>query len=163
MAPPLRIARSQDDQIVPESSFSLHLSDLEVAEQFVIWVLRNWMASGESWPQLWAGMTAFLGSGDSPEALRALDEMLLGLRRCGRRPINIGPTSHPITAQELSLLCLLEAYQRDDLPYAEEIGKWLVRPDAQSAFGASSNALAAILIAHGLDLPRRHRNAARPI
>ena len=163
MAQHLHIARLQDQGTVPAQDWSLYAVDLEMAEQFVVWVVRNWQCSSERWPQLWAGVNAFLGAGDSPLALRVLDEMMLVLRRRGRRPLEIGRPSHSVTAQELCLLCLLEAYQRDDLPYAEEIGKWLVPPDAQSVFGASSNAFAAVLMTHGLDLPRRQRNAARPI
>lgn len=134
---------------------SLVLENLALEEQFVIWVLRNWLNGTGRWSRLSAGVRTYIGAADSADALRAFGDMMLCLKYNGRHPFTAGAPGCPLTVDELALLALVAACQNEDRQLTEGLVAWLARPAAQKVLAVSVATFSALLSRHSLCLPCR--------
>ncbi len=133
----------------------IELYELSHEEQFVLWVLRNWLRGTNRWARLWSGVCGYLGEEDSADAMRAFGDMMLCLKYNGRRTFLTGAPGCPVTPDELALMTLTAALQNEDAPLAEGLVCWLARPAAQQVLMVSAAKFAELLESHGLQLPNR--------
>ena len=146
-----------EDPSAPKAyqSNSLELYELVAEEQFVLWVLRNWLRGTSRWSRLRAGVSGYLGDKDSPDALRAFGDIMLCLKYNGRRAFVPGAPGCPVTPDELAFMTLIAAHQNEDRQLVEGLTTWLVRPSAQQVLVVSAAKFAKSLQTHGLQLPSR--------
>ena len=134
---------------------SLQLEQLEAEEQFVLWVLRNWIIGTSRWSRLWAGVQTYLGNDDSAGALRAFGDVMLCIKYNGRRPFHAGAPGCAVTPDELAVLSLISSRQHRFDQLTDRLAIWLVMPASQEILKYSAGQFADILVRHNLVLPDR--------
>lgn len=146
---------SSDDVPEVQPAPVIGLDDLEHEEQFLIWILRNWLTRSNRWAHMCSAIRGYLGDVDSQDAMRAFGDIILCLKYNGRRKFSAGAPGCPITPDEMALMTLIGARQNEDRQLSEGLVTWLARPPAQQVLAASAAKFAMLLQMHGLVLPLR--------
>ncbi|HVR66286.1 MAG TPA: hypothetical protein VMT98_06580 [Verrucomicrobiae bacterium] len=153
------------------------VTDLVLAEQIVIWMLRRYRAGGERLEGLAGTFRQIFGLGGVETGLAAAGMLIGALERHGRRTESrprppatetIGAANDSgihriyLSHTELSVLRLIAAAQRNDSLTAAAVAAWLVRPAGQGQMLDGALAFAACLTAAGQHLPAEAEAPVQP-
>ena len=114
------------------------IQELEPAERVLIWAVRCWTSAGWRQQAVWRDFVLRFGS-DALAVTTAFERLIRALDRGARRSLVWGqPDAPPLQADELCLLLLISALQREESALAAAVLGWLVTPVAkQTAMGAA--------------------------
>jgi hypothetical protein len=130
--------------------------DLTEPEQLVLRCLRRWLAGGAQREMLWRLLTHELPAADARTALGGLEAMIRVLTAHAHRNIAYHHPCCPcVGPDEVGLLTLVTAVQREQPEMARLVGANFVRPDGMRMLLAAADMFASALKRGARELPLR--------
>ncbi|MDE2166283.1 MAG: hypothetical protein KGJ66_08085 [Alphaproteobacteria bacterium] len=137
--------------------------DLAVAERLIVWSFRCWVSDSERWPLVWQEFTRQFPADLARPAMRAFEEFVAGICRRAHRVIHYHQPCCPcLGSDELHVLSIIAAAQRNDIGAAENACRRLVYEDGVEGLFTTAARLGRIMTSRGLLLPRRLDGAGDP-
>ncbi len=132
------------------------VSDLTEAERLVLHCFRRWLAGGAQHEMLWRRLTHEMHASDARAALGGLEAMIQVLTAHAHRNIAYHHPCCPcIGPDEVGLLTLVTAVQRDERPLAHHVAANFVRPGGTKMLLAAAGLFASALRRGTQELPLR--------
>ena len=137
------------------------VGDLTEPEQLVLGCFRRWLAGGAQRELLWRLLAHELPAADARTALGGLEAMIRVLTAHAHRNIAYHQPCCPcIGPDEVGLLTLVTAVQREQPELARLVGANFVRPDGMRMLLAAADMFASALKRGARELPLRYAYCA---
>ena len=139
------------------------LSQLTTTERLLIRTYRCWIAgmrlnNDYHWDQAWSGMSEHIGLDSTRSVLSGLQSIIMGIGTSARRPVRLHPPCCGLVCpDELALIKLVSACQRDDHRLSRLVAEWMVTPHGITNLIEGAAIIAAELTHKEIDLPNRTR------
>jgi hypothetical protein len=138
------------------------VGDLTEPEQLVLGCFRRWLAGSTQREMLWRRLAHELAPGEARTALRGLEAMIRVLTAHAHRNITYHQPCCPcIGPDEVGLLTLVTAVQRDQPALARLVGANFVNHEGLSVLLAAADLFASALKPR--ELPLRFAYCAEPV
>ncbi|MDJ0937507.1 MAG: hypothetical protein QNJ06_00785 [Kiloniellales bacterium] len=137
------------------------LAELAEAEAVVLRALRRWIVGSSSkdprlWSLAWNDLAVAFGTEPGREVLTALIGMVREICGYARRPIEYHQPCCPcVCADEVCILALVGACQRQEMLAARGLAEWLVLREGAPGLLEAARDVASVLAAQGCQLPDR--------
>ena len=145
------------------------LSELAEAEAVLLRALRRWIVGSSSKDHrlcslAWSDLAVAFGTEPGRDMLTAMIGMLREICGYARRPLEYHQPCCPcVCADEICILALVGACQREEMQTARRLAEWLVLREGAPGLLEAAKGLGAVLEAQGCHLPKRSGVTARPV
>ena len=132
------------------------LADLTEPEQFVLGCFRRWLAGPAQREILWRTLSYELDSGEARTALKGLEIVIRAVTAHAHRNVSYHQPCCPcVGGDEIGLLTLVTAVQREQPELARLVARNFVHAEGMTTLLAAASVFAAALKRADVELPLR--------